>query len=351
MAEFGTNDSGSRAALGIAIDVVQPDSANNRTLIRRTVYVRDNAPSLGGYGTGSWSVSGIASGTVPYDFTGNSGASYTLWQSTDWFGHDASGRLSVSVAASFVGSSPVGSASGTYTVDSSSGLPDYARPPLAPSAPVLTRSANGASISIAGQSADGQGLSVTDYHWAYSTDNASWSAEQPMGTGLAATLTATSTLGYYVITRGYSSEGWGAWSPAAFVGGVPGVPASVSVARTGRDVTVTAGTASGSVSSYMVEYSTDGGTTWVNTQTMSGQSYTYPSLTPGVTYVFRVYAINSVGYSAKLASTGLYVPAGGYVWSSSGAETTAQAYMWDGAREVPIVTAVYWDGVKETALS
>lgn len=129
-------------------------------------------------------------------------------------------------------------------------------------------------------------------------------------------------------------------------------PASITVARTGRNVLVTA-TASASnggnaISSYRAEFrsSSDGVTfgAFGNTQTLSSFQYTYTNLTPALFYEFRVFAVNEAGSSAATVSSALFVPAGGKRWDGSAWVATSLAKRWDGSEWVDIQTAKRWDG-------
>lgn len=317
--EAGTNDDRSRGKVAFDMYVVQTDEPNNRSLVRIAVGIFDNNGSYGGYGTGSWSIGLLgaqrASSSVYYDFSG-SGPGW-VWADNFWVDHNTDGSKWVDGWATFNGVSPVGSA----TASGGFWLTDYARPPYAPGAPSLARSQDGRTITITSQPADGRGLGITDYQYRWSSDGSSWSGEQLMGTGRVATFGpagVTATQAYYFQTRAASSEGWGAWSGSSSIGGVAAAPGSIAVSRAGRNVTVTAGASpTAGVNGYWVQLSSDNGSTWSAAQLMSNQSYVYQNLTPAVTYRFRVYATNPIGYSAVTSSDPLFVPAGGKVRTGS----------------------------------
>lgn len=350
--EAGTNDSASRGKVAFDMYVVQDDYANNRSLVRVAIGVFDNNGSYGGYGTGSWSIGlnggQVNSGSVYYDFSG--GGPGWIWSGDYWVGHNADGSRWVDGWASFGGTSPVGSA----TASGGFWLTDFAYPPGQPGAPTLTRNSTGTSIGITSQ-VPGSAVGITAYQYVYSTDNANWSGVQGMSGNTATFAAPSATTGYYIMTRAGSNEGWGAWSPSAFIAGVPTAPASINATRTARNVAVTCTAPSSdggsAVTGYFVQYSTDGGSTWSTAQAMSSQSYTYTNLTAALTYTFRVYATNSIGSSATTASNPLFVPAGGKRWDGSAWVSTTTAKRWDGTAWVDLSTAKRWDGTAWVDLS
>lgn len=96
--------------------------------------------------------------------------------------------------------------------------------------------------------------------------------------------------------------------------GVPSAPPIAVATVSGRTVSITvyASTDDGGagISSYTVQYSTDGGSTWGGT--VYGGSCTYNNLPPG-DYIFRAYAGNEVGASAASITEVVRVRSGGKV--------------------------------------
>jgi hypothetical protein len=124
-----TSDAEKRALLTLGISGIQDDPGNNRTLVRITATISDNSANFGGFGTSNWTVSlnggQVGSGTVAYDFGGNSGRSYQFYIGDFWIGHNADGTGGVSASSTFFASGVVGSA----TASGSIGLTDYYRGP------------------------------------------------------------------------------------------------------------------------------------------------------------------------------------------------------------------------------
>jgi hypothetical protein len=80
----------------------------------------------------------------------------------------------------------------------------------------------------------------------------------------------------------------------------PATPTNLAVALSPTQATLTWSESGGGVTYFIIEESTDGGTTWTSLGTVSGTSLTDTiiGLTPGVDYSFRVSAQNGSGTSA-----------------------------------------------------
>lgn len=281
-------------------------------------------------------------GNFTYDFRTNR-STKVLKTVTSTVAHNADGTKSVTAYGSSA-TGTIGSASiSTKTLT----LTDITRLPSAPGSPTLSRNSAGTTITVVSAVAS-SAVTPSNYDLRYSTDNATWTTVAGIGTDRTGTFTGTATATYYVQTRAISSEGTGPWGPTtpASIVGIPGAPATITATRTGRNVTVTAGTSSGSgVTSYSVQYSSNGGSTWSSAVTMDGsRSYTYSSLTAGQSYIFRAYSTNSIGPSAYATSSTLFVPAGGRRYDGSTFTPTTTAKRWDGSAWVDITTAKRWTG-------
>jgi hypothetical protein len=152
----------------------------------------------------------------------------------------------------------------------------------------------------------------------------------------------TNTQVYYYQTRAVNAEGNGAWSASTISNGAP---ASITAVRTGRNVAVTAGNATGSgITGYFVQYSTNAGSSWSAAQAMTSQAYTYTSLTAGLTYLFRVYAAAPSGDTGKTVSGSVFVPAGGKRWNGSAFVSTSTGKRWNGSAWIDLTIAKRWNG-------
>lgn len=136
----------------------------------------------------------------------------------------------------------------------------------------------------------------------------------------------------------------------------PGAPASATATlNSDKSITVVAGGASSpaGTATYYVQYasSTDGGLTWTafgSQQTMSGQSYTWTTLAPGMYYKFRVWATNSDGTGPSAESNSLLLPSGFKVKTEGGLVHARTVKIkdtdgvWKDVRTFKIMTASGW---------
>lgn len=166
------------------------------------------------------------------------------------------------------------------------------------------------------------------------------------------------TLGFYVSGSSGSQTYFSDGSPGASYGGglvgsfswslVNTAPASITVVKTGLNVTVTAGVAAGSdasaPTSYKAQYRKDGGA-WTGTTTANAsREVTFTSLTPGSSYEFRVYATNNVGDSAARTSSAVVINAWGRRWTGSAWADNLYGKRWNGSAWVDLVSAKRWNG-------
>ena len=144
--------------------------------------------------------------------------------------------------------------------------------------------------------------------------------------------------------NGISSSVTGVMAPG--VPSAPGVPTIKS--KVGRNVTINSTRGSdgfgNAVSTYRVQLSIDGGTTWkgwdnaTKTFTANGTfntldsngDFAYELLEPAQTYDFRVYAVNSIGDGdVAITATGTFVSSGGKRYTGTAWEPTQIAKRWD----------------------
>lgn len=336
-----------KGTLYLDVTETSTNSSTNTSVVSFTLRVTGNTTSWNLNSGSTWSVvidGTTYSGTWTYDFRSDN--TVTLKTGTKTITHAADGSKSISVSGTAYGNSTIG----TATITSKSfTLTDFTVLPSAPASPALTRSSTGSSITAVGAVASSP-VSISNYDLRWSYDNATWTTVTDIGTDRTQTLTVTSTATVYAQTRGISSEGDGPWSSSASVVGVPTAPASISISRTGRNVTVTSGSATGSgITGYKVQFNDGSG--WSTAVAMTSQTHTYSNLDGATTYTFRVYASNAIGDSAYTTSGSLFVPAGGKRYNGTAFVDAATAKRWNGSAWEEITTAKRWSGSAWTDLS
>lgn len=173
-----------------------------------------------------------------------------------------------------------------------------------------------------------------------------------------------------------STGGWGSASASGtlsspsgitdfdFTAGIPGaMTATPTVGVPGRvDLTWGASTSYVNPVTYYYSYrsSTDGGVnygSWSSELTTTNTYASYTSLTPGITYQFRVRAYNGQdSYSGYRESNTAFLVAGGKRYAGPNpvtdwALTAAQAKRWTGSAWVSLGTLKRWDGSSWVNLS
>jgi hypothetical protein len=168
-----------------------------------------------------------------------------------------------------------------------------------------------------------------------------------------------------------NSTGWSEISDASgkvMAPGLPSAPSSIigpsqtPSLKVGRNVTINITRDSNgfgnNITGYFLQFSTDNGATWHGwnntTKTrinngeneVTGTSFTYQLLTPALTYLWRVYAKNSVGTGdlTRVTPVGVFVSAGGRRWTGSTWTPTESAKRWTGSAWVDITVAKRWSG-------
>lgn len=339
--------------LELVLTETSTSSSGNTSVVTATLQINppSDSASWNGYGDANYSLTFSGStytGSFSYDYRTDR-STQVLKTVSKTITHAANGTGTATASASAdSGSGTLGTASiSTKTLT----LTDFTRLPSAPAAPALTRTVS-TTIGITSAVAS-SAVTVSDYEFRYSTDGSTWSAAQAMGSDRIASLTVTATNPYYIQTRAYSSEGWGAWSPSAFIAGVPSAPASISFTREARNVTVSVGSSASSngatITSYSVQYNDGSG--WSSPTTATYGSVAYANLPAAKTYTFRAYATNSTGSSGYTESASVYIAAGGKRWTGSAFTATATAKRWDGTAWVDITSAKRWTGSAWTDLS
>lgn len=100
------------------------------------------------------------------------------------------------------------------------------------------------------------------------------------------------------------------------------------------------------ISSYSMQYrlSTDNSTwgSWTGTQTVTGNTWSFTSLTAARYYQFRIYANNSEGSSSARTTTSVFIAAGGKYWNGTSWLARVRK-LWTGSAW-KVVIRKYWNG-------
>jgi hypothetical protein len=220
MTQWSDAFSTGKATLYLTVTETSIDAPTNTSVVSFTLSATGNNASYNLNSGSTWSISinGTPySGSWTYDFRADNTKTIKA-TTTQSVVHDADGSKTITVSATAYGLSTIGTA--TITAKSLV-LTNHTRVPNAPAAPTLAlNSANPMAIDITSAiPADltPAGPALDDYNYQYSTDNATWSGAQGMGTDRTETFTSTTPGLYYIQTRAHSSEGWGGWSSSSSI--------------------------------------------------------------------------------------------------------------------------------------
>lgn len=164
---------------------------------------------------------------------------------------------------------------------------------------------------------------------------------------------AQGTSGTFYGSGGFSPPSGGVGGTGTTYGAIdyvllPSAPSSVTAVAVGSIITVTSGEASTpgpTIDAYKVSYasSSNGGASWSawsGESNMSSRVYTYSSLTPGLTYKFRVRAHNGDGDGGYTESNTVFLSSGGKRYTGTNwALTVAAAKKFNGSTWTSFGTA------------
>lgn len=149
----------------------------------------------------------------------------------------------------------------------------------------------------------------------------------------------------------------GTTQPALNYDRKPGTAGAVSATvNADKSITVSVGNTASLADSptFKFAYSTDDGGSWSavtdgTTALVSGTTYTgqkvFTGLTPGSTYKFRAYAVNSDGAGATTTmASGVFLMSGGKRWNGTAWVPLTTLKRWNGTAWVNITTAKRWNG-------
>ncbi len=224
------------------------------------------------------------------------------------------------------------------TFSSAGGNAELSFPVLVPGQPFninATKVSSATEASVAWTENGAFGAAITSAQIAFSTDNGStWSTPQTITPATSpATVTGLAASTDYVfrvaLVNSFGASPWSKNSnrvltPAAVPAQVTGL--TVSAAPNGVAATWSAPADNGSsITSYTVEYSNNGGSSWSNQSvTAPTTSVAIGNLTSADSYIVRVAAVNSVGTGTVSANSSSVVPIG--IPSAPGTPTATPAY-------------------------
>lgn len=263
------------------------------------------APSAGG--------SPITSYTLQY--SSDSGSTWTTWSNSLTTSPETVTGLTNGTNYTF--KILATNARGSSAYSSSSAATSPAALPGAPTLGAVTAGANQIAVSWTAPASNG-GFAITDYTIEYSSDSGStWTAfPHTASTATVITITGlTNGTTYIVRVKAVTSIGAGpasANSSAQLVAAAPGQPNAPTLVNGDAQVQVNwvAPASNGcAISAYKIEYSTNGGSIWLQaTSTASGTSFTVTGLTNGTAHQFRVSATNCMGFGAVSAASTAVTP-------------------------------------------
>jgi len=207
---------------------------------------------------------------------------------------------------------------GAYSANSSSYTPRTT--PGSPTNLVATRGNSSVSLTWASPASNG-GSPITDYRIQYSTNGSTWTTFSDgwsPSTSAVVTdlLNGTAYMFRVAASNGAGTGAYSSNSPYVTPITTPGAPTSL-VGNAGNGqvaLTWSAPTSNGgsAVSDYIIEFSGNDGTSWsVFTDGIStSASTTVSGLTNGLTYVFRIAAVNPAGAGAYSANSMTLMPKG-----------------------------------------
>lgn len=328
-----TSDANQRALVQCDLSVVSENPGANQSTVRLIGRVSDNSASFGGFSSSSsWSVtldgSSRGSGSIAYDFTGNSGRTYEFFNSTFVVNHNGDGSRSVPATVSWAGNDGL---TGSATAGGTIGLTDYNRGPSFTDQTV-TNGTRGTAYS------NGVSASNTSSYSVFSGALPTGLSLNTSNGAITGTPSAAGTFNFVIRATG-SFEGT-VNTPTLTIVINPATPVFsdstvVSTASVGTAYSDSV-TASEAASYSVFSGALPGG---LNLNTSTGAITGTPT-TPGV-FTFVIRATNVTG-TADTATLTITVTSGARVWNGT-AFIAGTTRVWDGTSFVSSTTRV-WNG-------
>jgi hypothetical protein len=304
-------------------NIASRDEANNRTLVRTSVYIDisgGGASSSGG--SVNLSVNGVGTSGSFGSVNWANGAHVVISNFDVWVNHNANGEQgNISFSAS-------GSAGGWGSASNGSslgGFSNYDRSPGIPAFSYVTRTTDSLAVGVNTVSSP---AGTATYYIERSENDGAWADSRTGRTTTYSGLAQGSSQRFR--SRASNSDGYSGYSYSAYYA-IPSVPSAPSIGvsvPSSKSLTVAAGTSAANgatVTSYSCEASPDDGATWLGSDPMTSRSLFFEGLQGGATYRFRVFSANEMGESSRTTSSSVFVPSGGKRWNGSAFVPTSVA--------------------------
>lgn len=255
-----------------------------------------------------------------------------------------------------IGSSSIYTASSVY-------IPNVPSAPAKPTVSTNTTTSGAVDISWSAPASD---VAITGYKVFLSNGTLIANRTAAQLSFTHTNLTPRSSYSYYVVATNEMGDSSASTTSdlviAASVPSAPGIPTVFS--KVGRTLTLSSTRGSNAynntISEYRIQLSTDNGSTWKGwnntTKTFTADNtynvldangrFEYQLLTPALTYLWRVYAINSIGAGdiATMSSPGTFVGAGGKRFDGTSWNPTTTSKRFDGTNWVDFTIAKRFNG-------
>lgn len=333
------------------------DEANNRSYVRATLTLYWSSGSNWSYGSsntwGSVTVGGETfSFTGPKSGGGAGSGSSTLYTSP-WkqFDHNANGERGAVGTSGYFSGDYLGSFSPyeLYATGPTYPAINWNRAPGTPTFGTVTRSGTSYTVNVNSTTSP---AGTATYTVLRSVNGGSYGDAKTGQSVTFSSLPIGSTVTFQTYATNSDGQGGTRTSGAYTVPNVPSAPSTIGVvASNGLDLVVTVGASSSNggdsgTPTYRVKYTTDGTTYSSPVVVSAGVPYTFPNMTPGLTYTFVAYATNSVGDSSNATSEPFLLTTGGKRWNGTSFVLNTIARRWNGTQWVPLSIARRWDGTE-----